>query len=195
MTDTDQYVSFSDWFNEPEGYALRGERFDGDVEWLKAAFAAGQSCPKPLSASPKGDDLEPVARAESAERAWMEASGAMDEWRARALNAEAHLEDAGKRIAELSDAYTKALSENATLKREMTDKAQAWDAIAEKNATIATLKREIAELREARVPNAEEIERIILRTEPDVPASVDGDKVWTRRMAVALHRALTQGGK
>lgn len=37
------YVSFNDWFCEPEGYALRAERFEGDIEWLKAAFEAGRS--------------------------------------------------------------------------------------------------------------------------------------------------------
>lgn len=32
--------AFDAWFHEIEGYALRSERFDGDVGWLKAAFAA-----------------------------------------------------------------------------------------------------------------------------------------------------------
>jgi hypothetical protein len=36
----------------------------------------------------------------------------------------------------------------------------------------------------------EEIERIVLATEPDVPASVDGSTIWTRRMASALHARL-----
>jgi hypothetical protein len=36
----------------------------------------------------------------------------------------------------------------------------------------------------------EEIERIVLETEPDVPSSVDGSKIWTRRMAKALHARL-----
>jgi len=34
-------TAFDAWFNEKEGYSLRSERFDGDVEWLKAAFEAG----------------------------------------------------------------------------------------------------------------------------------------------------------
>lgn len=38
-----EYRTFDDWFNEQEKFGLRSERFDGDVEWLKAAFEAGQS--------------------------------------------------------------------------------------------------------------------------------------------------------
>lgn len=34
-------TAFDAWFNEQEGYSLRSERFEGDVEWLKAAFEAG----------------------------------------------------------------------------------------------------------------------------------------------------------
>ena len=34
-------TAFDAWFNEQEGYSLRSERFDGDVEWLRAAFEAG----------------------------------------------------------------------------------------------------------------------------------------------------------
>jgi hypothetical protein len=34
-------TAFDAWFNVQEGYSLRSERFDGDVEWLKAAFEAG----------------------------------------------------------------------------------------------------------------------------------------------------------
>ena len=33
--------AFDDWFYAVEGFGLRAERFDGDVDWLKAAFAAG----------------------------------------------------------------------------------------------------------------------------------------------------------
>lgn len=36
-----------------------------------------------------------------------------------------------------------------------------------------------------------EIEAIILQTEPGLPASVNGDKIWTRRMAKGLHDALS----
>jgi len=38
----------------------------------------------------------------------------------------------------------------------------------------------------------ERIEEIIVATEPDVPASVNGSKIWTKRMAVALHEALAR---
>lgn len=46
-------MTFEDWFNEIEGYALRGERFYDDLEffrgdnpqiilrWLKSAYEAG----------------------------------------------------------------------------------------------------------------------------------------------------------
>jgi hypothetical protein len=40
--------------------------------------------------------------------------------------------------------------------------------------------------------SVEEIEAIILATEPDVPACVDGSTIWTKRMAVALHAALSR---
>lgn len=32
---------FDEWFGGIEGFSLRAERFDGDVAWLKAAYAAG----------------------------------------------------------------------------------------------------------------------------------------------------------
>lgn len=32
---------FDKWYSELEGFSLRAERFDGDVAWLKAAYAAG----------------------------------------------------------------------------------------------------------------------------------------------------------
>lgn len=48
--------AFDEWFNGQEGYALRSERFDGDVGWLKAAFEAGSQS---LSTKqPMGEILE-----------------------------------------------------------------------------------------------------------------------------------------
>lgn len=41
------------------------------------------------------------------------------------------------------------------------------------------------------VPSVDEIEAIIVAAEPDIPASVDGTRIWTRRMAKGLHSALT----
>lgn len=38
---TAHYSTFDDWFAGQEGFALRAERFEGDVEWLRAAFDAG----------------------------------------------------------------------------------------------------------------------------------------------------------
>lgn len=36
------YSTFDDWFVGQEGFAIRAERFEGDVEWLRAAFDAGR---------------------------------------------------------------------------------------------------------------------------------------------------------
>ena len=38
--------------------------------------------------------------------------------------------------------------------------------------------------------DVDEIEAIILATEPDIPACVDGSGIWTKRMAFALSKAL-----
>lgn len=38
-----KYNTFEAWFTEQEGYAIRAERFVGDIDWLKAAFDAGRS--------------------------------------------------------------------------------------------------------------------------------------------------------
>ncbi|MFA5898822.1 MAG: hypothetical protein WC829_06880 [Hyphomicrobium sp.] len=43
--------------------------------------------------------------------------------------------------------------------------------------------------------SVDEIEQIIIRTEPDIPASVDHEKIWTRRMAVGLHASLSTRGR
>ena len=40
------------------------------------------------------------------------------------------------------------------------------------------------------VLTVDQIEAIIVATEPDLPASVNGDKIWTKRMAHALHARL-----
>lgn len=56
MSESRTYTDFDAWFSEQEGFSSRAERFDGDVEWLRAAFEAGRSAsPTP----PEGG--EPVA--------------------------------------------------------------------------------------------------------------------------------------
>ena len=53
---------FAEWFGGQEGFSVRAERFDGDVSWLKAAYAAGvaaerERCAKVCEAV--GSDLDP----------------------------------------------------------------------------------------------------------------------------------------
>ena len=60
-------------------------------------------------------------------------------------------------------------------------------------AARATISTYLAALPQAEVtlPTVAEIEAIIVATEPDIPASVDGERIWTTRMAKGLHTALT----
>jgi hypothetical protein len=47
---TKLYTCFEDWFSEREGFGLRAERYDGDIAWLREAFAAGRSVERERSA-------------------------------------------------------------------------------------------------------------------------------------------------
>lgn len=35
--------AFDEWLYAQEGFSIRAERFDGDVDWLKAAYETGRS--------------------------------------------------------------------------------------------------------------------------------------------------------
>lgn len=43
MTSPIIYETFDQWFHEQEGYSLRSERAEGEIEWVKAAFEAGRA--------------------------------------------------------------------------------------------------------------------------------------------------------
>lgn len=43
MTSPIIYETFDQWFHEQEGYSLRSERAEGEIEWLKDAFEAGRA--------------------------------------------------------------------------------------------------------------------------------------------------------
>jgi len=51
---------FAEWFGGQEGFSVRAERFDGDVSWLKAAYAAGVAAERDRAANiafDKGEEL------------------------------------------------------------------------------------------------------------------------------------------
>lgn len=130
--------AFNEWFNEQEGYALRAERFDGDVEWLKAAFEAGRRSPTPPPTDGEGDL---VARLRDTARTFARDDPAPDS------PAESYVEwEAATAIEALRAERDEALRE---IDRVAGISSHAKNSLAVAEAQVSTLSRQLEEAREA----------------------------------------------